>query len=243
MRFNDFKRISEAQFNSKQEVIDHFVKQGKSAAAGASAWERGWRGTSPKAKKPTGPVRSYHDDLDDKRYGETNEALNEHKKGVRAHKYTKKAKGTVSHLDAKKDTTGRKLVGPAKVKQLEKDLQEAALGVAPKRPSRPGSRPGRGHAEESRYKVSKKAEPVCEFCGSHDHTSLDESGKASRSLCVSSKADSDLGASQLASCKSQGLRDRKGEKSHKIGKNRVAVGGKRIKGKAYGGPLPDWSEE
>lgn len=35
-------------FNSKQEVIDHFVKQGKSAAAGAAAWERGWRG--PKAK-------------------------------------------------------------------------------------------------------------------------------------------------------------------------------------------------
>lgn len=35
-------------FNSKQEVIDHFVKQGKSAAAGAAAWERGWRG--PKTK-------------------------------------------------------------------------------------------------------------------------------------------------------------------------------------------------
>ena len=37
-------------FNSKQEVIDHFVKQGKPAAAGAAAWERGWRG--PKAKTP-----------------------------------------------------------------------------------------------------------------------------------------------------------------------------------------------
>jgi hypothetical protein len=56
------------QFNSKQEVINHFVKNGKSAAAGASAWERGWRGNTPKSKKPTGPVRNYHDDLDDKRY-------------------------------------------------------------------------------------------------------------------------------------------------------------------------------
>ena len=31
------------EFKSKQEVIDHFVKQGKSAAAGAAAWERGWK--------------------------------------------------------------------------------------------------------------------------------------------------------------------------------------------------------
>jgi hypothetical protein len=37
-------------FNSKQEVIDHFVKQGKSAAAGAAAWERGYRGTKPQTK-------------------------------------------------------------------------------------------------------------------------------------------------------------------------------------------------
>ena len=56
------------QFKSKQEVINHFVKNGKSAAAGASAWERGWRGNTPKAKKPTGPVRNYHDDQDDKRF-------------------------------------------------------------------------------------------------------------------------------------------------------------------------------
>ena len=57
------------RFNSKQEVINHFVKNGKSAAAGAAAWERGYRGPSSKPielKKP--PQRSYHDDLDDKRY-------------------------------------------------------------------------------------------------------------------------------------------------------------------------------
>lgn len=44
-----FKHMGESvQFNSKQEVINHFVKQGKSAAAGAAAWERGWRGTQAK---------------------------------------------------------------------------------------------------------------------------------------------------------------------------------------------------
>jgi hypothetical protein len=61
--------ISEDRFNSKQDVINHFVKNGKSAAAGAAAWERGWRGSSNKPielKKP--PQRSYHDELDDKRY-------------------------------------------------------------------------------------------------------------------------------------------------------------------------------
>lgn len=66
--------------------------------------------------------------------------------------------------------------------------------------------------------------------------------QASRSLCKSSKPDGALGASALASCKSQGYRRREGNKSHKIGKNkRVKVGGKKIKGKKYGGPLPDWS--
>lgn len=68
--------------------------------------------------------------------------------------------------------------------------------------------------------------------------------KAARSLCVSTKSDAELGASNLASCKSQGLRARDGNKSHKLGKSpksRTKVGGKRIKGKKYGGPLPDWS--
>lgn len=64
---------------------------------------------------------------------------------------------------------------------------------------------------------------------------------ASRDLCTSGKPDSALGASQLASCKSQGYRSRDGGKSHKVGSDRVKVRGKRIKGKKYGGPLPDWS--
>lgn len=64
---------------------------------------------------------------------------------------------------------------------------------------------------------------------------------ASRKLCQSGKPDSALGASQLSSCKSQGYRSRDGGKSHKVGKDRIKVRGKRIKGRKYGGPLPDWS--
>jgi Uri superfamily endonuclease len=73
---------------------------------------------------------------------------------------------------------------------------------------------------------------------------LDVEEKASRKLCKSSKPNSKLGASNLASCKSQGFRRREGKKSHKLGKSknsRVKVGGKKIKGQKYGGPLPDWS--
>jgi hypothetical protein len=75
-----------------------------------------------------------------------------------------------------------------------------------------------------------------------DESDLDlDEEPASRDLCTSGKPDSALGASQLASCKSQGYRSREGGKSHKIGSERVKVRGKRIKGKKYGGPLPDWS--
>jgi hypothetical protein len=66
-------------------------------------------------------------------------------------------------------------------------------------------------------------------------------GKAPAKVCKSSRPNADLPASWLASCKSQGLRGRSGKKSHKVGKKRVTVGGKRIKGAKYGGPLPDYS--
>ena len=67
--------------------------------------------------------------------------------------------------------------------------------------------------------------------------------QASRSLCTGGKPNSAIGASALASCKSQGYRRREGNKSHKLGpkkSSRVKVGGKKIKGKSYGGPLPDY---
>jgi len=107
-------------------------------------------------------------------------------------------------------------------------IVEDPIGINPKRPARSGSRPSRGHEPVPRYKSVE----------------VDEAGKASRKLCLSSKPDDELGASQLSSCKSQGLRARDGEKSHKLGKSpksRVKVGGHKIKGHKYGGPLPDWS--
>lgn len=62
--------------------------------------------------------------------------------------------------------------------------------------------------------------------------------KATRKLCLSPKKN--IGASAEASCKSQGLRSREGNKSHLIGKSRVKMDGKHIKGKKYGGSIPDY---
>ena len=66
-------------------------------------------------------------------------------------------------------------------------------------------------------------------------------GIAPAKVCKSSKPDSELPASWLASCKARGLRARSGEKSHKIGSKRVKVGGKKIKSVKYGVPLKDYS--
>ena len=116
-------------------------------------------------------------------------------------------------------------------------IKEEKIGVKATRAGRTSDRPARGHTTEPRYKTkSVETEDV----------HLDERGKASVALCKSSRPDADLGASNLSSCKSQGLRARDGNKSHKIGKgkeSRIKVGGKKIKGKKYGGPLPDWSEQ
>ena len=81
-----------------------------------------------------------------------------------------------------------------------------------------------------------------EFITDEELAALDE--KASRKLCASSKSNKDLGASNLASCKSQGLRRREGNKSHLMGKgpeSRMTMGGHIVKGKKYGGKIPDWS--
>jgi hypothetical protein len=82
---------------------------------------------------------------------------------------------------------------------------------------------------------------INEFITDEDLAALDE--KASRKLCLSTKPNSELGASNLASCKSQGLRSREGKKSHLLGKgpeSRVVMGGHKLKGKKYGGKIPDW---
>ena len=46
---------------------------------------------------------------------------------------------------------------------------------------------------------------------------IEAEAAASAKLCKSSRSNSSLGASALASCKSQGYRRREGGKSHKIG--------------------------
>ena len=79
---------------------------------------------------------------------------------------------------------------------------------------------------------------INEFITPEHQAVLDE--KASKQLCLSTKSNKELGASNLASCKSQGLRAREGKKSHLVGKKRVTVGGKKLKGHKYGGPLPGW---
>lgn len=59
---NNHGHLISEEFKNKQEVIAHFVKQGKTAAAGAAAWERGWRGNTSKtkpAKTPTAPQQKY----------------------------------------------------------------------------------------------------------------------------------------------------------------------------------------
>ncbi len=67
-------------------------------------------------------------------------------------------------------------------------------------------------------------------------------GPAPTKVCKSGKPDGDLPSSWLASCRSKGLRRRDSDKEHKIGRERTKVGHKMVKGKKYGGPLPDYSE-
>lgn len=91
------------------------------------------------------------------------------------------------------------------------------------------------------YLVKYTTMLINEFITDEELADLDE--KASRKLCLSTKPNSELGASNLASCKSQGLRAREGNKSHKLGKgpeSRVVMGGHKLKGKKYGGKIPDW---
>ena len=64
-------------------------------------------------------------------------------------------------------------------------------------------------------------------------------GPAPSGVC--SKPASSLPASWVSSCKSKGKMKRTGNRSEKIGGKTQKVSGKRIKGKKYGGPLPDYS--
>lgn len=67
--------------------------------------------------------------------------------------------------------------------------------------------------------------------------------KASRKLCYSKVPDSKLGASALSSCKSQGLRKRDSKVKVTVDGERKKIGRRKIKGKKYGGKLPDYSQK
>ena len=80
----------------------------------------------------------------------------------------------------------------------------------------------------------------CEIKETCNEVEIDEAGKASRKICLSTKSDKELGASQLSSCKAQGLRARKNKKSFNINGKQTKIYGKKVKGERYGGPLKDW---
>ena len=65
-------------------------------------------------------------------------------------------------------------------------------------------------------------------------------GPAPKGVC--SRPKDSLPSSWISSCKSQGRMKRTGNRVAKLGGKTKKVAGKRIKGKKYGGPLPDYSE-
>jgi hypothetical protein len=68
-----------------------------------------------------------------------------------------------------------------------------------------------------------------------------EEWKASKELCRSNRSNSSLGSSALSSCRSQGLRSRDSKVKATFQGKRQKIGSRKIKGKAHGGPLPDYS--
>lgn len=71
---------------------------------------------------------------------------------------------------------------------------------------------------------------------------IENIGKAPARVCRGSKPDSQLPASWVASCRSQGLRARDSDKEHTIKGKRTAIDNKKIKGEPYNGPLPNYSD-
>ena len=94
-------------FESKQQVIDHFVKQGKSAESGASAWERGWRGTTAKKKLSPFDPNYKPKSVDNSRYGEKD--ITEEAAGVGVVKNSKDPRYSMATMGDQNDVTGNTL--------------------------------------------------------------------------------------------------------------------------------------
>lgn len=118
----------------------------------------------------------------------------------------------------------------AEAEQMARTMLEKYLDLKPEPPGRHGVQSPKVHSMYSKYLEAAVEQLMATT-----------EAKASKDLCTSNIPDKRLGASNLSSCKSQGYRARNGEKSHKIGSKRVKMGGKKIKGKKYGGPIPDYS--
>jgi hypothetical protein len=132
--------ISKDRFNSKQEVINHFVKNGKSAAAGSAAWERGYRGSSNKPielKKP--PQRSYHDELDDKRYSSTFENLGNQLKPTSFEELVKAKLAIARQIEAEAEAFERDLY-------KNNTVQKAQQGLRREFEPTPVAQPGEKHS-------------------------------------------------------------------------------------------------
>ena len=218
-------------------------------------------GTNPKrpAREGSRPARGHNPEA---RYKELDDKFNtpeqlkkdadyrEYRKGVKASRKEQPAQLDKIQLDELSPETLKSYIKKSKGhsqkydrlgdKADEKGDEELANKMWNKGDNRyAGDAQARVKLADLKDKKKGVAEAVAQM-----EAELAEHGKASRELCKSSKPDADLGASMLASCKSQGLRARDGDKSHKLGKtskSRVKVGGHRIKGQKYGGPLPDWS--
>jgi hypothetical protein len=224
-RFKGINKATTKQFDNDKQVVAEVSKDTLDRYVTKAVDAHGHADFSARQSKDDPTKRSYH--VDQKKTAE------------------KRRQGISRALDRMSKTEGAPIVvaqAPIHIRNPKKDQpKQRYMGdIVPdtKPPStekrgvkgRPGQRP------MPKQGVAEGWEEIAEW--------LAEEGKASRALCQGGKPDSQLGASQLASCKSQGLRARDGEKSHLIGKGgskvRVTVGGKKIKGKKYGGPLPDY---
>jgi hypothetical protein len=81
---------------------------------------------------------------------------------------------------------------------------------------------------------------IDEFVTEQDLQDLDE--KASKKLCTSSKPNSALGASNLSSCKAQGLRARESNKKVWVAGKHIPVSGKKVKSTKYGGTVKNYND-
>jgi len=117
------KGLNEA-FTTKQQVINYFLKIGKTADQGAAAWARGYRGPKPKETKPYPNNRLPYVD-EDSIYDSTfniNEDEDRKAAVLKIQKHLNKKYGANLDLDGK--------LGPLTLKSINKFMPRAKTGLA-----------------------------------------------------------------------------------------------------------------